>query len=227
MPKRRPARRKPTGSRGHDGTGNLFGTARSQILSQLCGRRLTAIELAEQFSVSSNAIRGHLDGLRKAGLVRYQTESRGVGKPTHVYELTPEGQYILSRAYAPALSYLLGAARAHLGDRVDDMLRDAGRDLAIEGSPRGARNASLRSRAESCASLLRSFGGSAELEEDSVQFFIRSECCPLSSVVSEQPIVCKLFEGLAREITGRDVEEQCDRAHQPHCLFVIPRPVAL
>jgi DeoR family suf operon transcriptional repressor len=226
MPKYRPARRKPTESRGHDGAASLLGDARGQILAKLCGCRLTAIELAEQFSVSSNAIRAHLDVLRRAALVRYQTESRGVGKPTHVYELTPEGQYVLSRAYAPALSYLLRAARAHLGDRIDDMLRDAGRILAIEGSPRAARNASLRSRAESCTALLRSFGGSAELEEESAQFLIRSECCPLSSVVTEQPIVCKLLEGLAREITGRDVQEQCDRAHQPHCLFVIPRPLA-
>jgi predicted ArsR family transcriptional regulator len=227
MPKQRPARRKPTGGRRHDGAASLLGDARGQILSQMCGRRLTAIELAEQFAVSSNAIRSHLDVLRRAGLVRYRTESRGVGKPTHVYELTPDGQYVLSRAYAPALSHMLRAARVHLGSRVDDMLRDAGRDLAIEGSPRAARNASLRSRAESCTALLRSFGGSAELEEESARFLIRSECCPLSSVVSEQPIVCKLFEGLAREITGRDVREQCDRAHQPHCLFVIPRSVAV
>jgi DeoR family suf operon transcriptional repressor len=226
MPRRPPSRREPTISDSLAGAASLLGTARGQILSALCGRRLTAIELADRFSVSSNAIRIHLDVLRRAQLVRYDTESRGVGKPTHVYELTPEGQYVLSRAYAPALSYLFRAARTHLGDRVVDIVRDAGRELAVDSSPRAARNGSLRSRAESCVALLRSFGGSAQLEDDASGFLIRSECCPLSSVVTEQPVACKLFEGMAREITGRDVEERCERTRRPHCLFVIPRTPA-
>ena len=205
------------------GPSSLLGTARGQILSELCGHRLTAIELAERFSVSSNAIRTHLTSLHGARLVRYESESRGVGKPTHVYELTPEGQYLLSGAYAPALGFVLSAAGARVGDRVDDLLHDAGRELASARAPRLGRKASLRSKAESCAAILRSLGGSAELVENAHGLVIRSECCPLASVVTEQPAACKLFEGLVREITGREAKEHCDRAPRPHCQFIIPK----
>lgn len=221
MPKRPLQARVSTGSETDLGVPTMLGTARGEILSELCGRRLTALDLADRFSVSSNAIRLHLGALRKAGLVRYVTESRGVGKPTHVYELTPQGQYLISRAYAPALRHLLRAARTRLGGRLDDVVRDAGRSLATEMGSDGAKSTSLRSRAERCAALLRAFGGNAKLEEDSGRYRIRSECCPLASVVADQPVACKLFEGMARELIGREVQEQCERANRPHCVFQI------
>jgi predicted ArsR family transcriptional regulator len=221
MPNRRPGHEQPSSPESLSGTSRLLGTAQGRILSELCGRRLTAIELAERFTVSSNAIRTHLAALERARLVHYEAEARGVGKPTHVYELTPEGQYLVSRAYAPALGSILQAARVRLGGGIDDLMRDAGRELASARRPRGGRNSGVRSRAEECAALLRSLGGSAEVVEESGSLVIRSECCPLASVVTEQPGACKLFEGMAREITGRDVREQCERTHRPHCRFMI------
>ena len=221
MPNRWPAREQAASLESPSGASRLLGTAQGRILSELCGRRLTAIELADRFSVSSNAIRTHLAALERARLVRYDAEARGVGKPTHVYELTPEGQYLVSRAYAPALSSMLAAARARMGEGLDDLVRDAGRELASARGPRGGRRAGLRSRAEECAALLRSLGGSAEVVEESGRIVIRSECCPLASVVAEEPGACKLLEGMAREITGRGVREECERAHRPHCRFIV------
>ena len=226
MPTHDPQNRNPAAEDNPSGAASLLGSARGQLLSELCGRRLTAAELAERFSVSSNAIRTHLAALRHERLVRYVTESRGVGKPTHVYELTDQGQYLVSRAYAPALRHLLGAVRKQLGARVDDMLRDAGRALALECAPRQRGNASLRSKTERCAALLRALGGSAEVEELSGEYHIRSECCPLASVVAEQPSTCKLMEGLAREITTSDVHERCEHGDTPHCHFVVSRTPA-
>ena len=221
MPKRDQKKGKPTAPEHLAGTASLLGTARGQILSALCGRRLTALELAERFSVSSNAIRMHLTALHEAHLVHYISETRGVGKPTHVYELTPEGQYFLSRAYAPALASVLSAARARIPEQLDQMIRDAGKALANARATRTDRTASLKTKAEHCAAMLRAFGGSAEVVEVSGGLAIRSECCPLASVVSEQPAACKLFEGLAQEITGRTVREHCEREPRPHCRFTI------
>jgi predicted ArsR family transcriptional regulator len=223
MPKRRSSHKKPVDGGIRPGSANLFGATRNQILSELCGRRLTAVELADRFAISSNAIRAHLGALHGAQLVRYETESRGVGKPTHVYELTAEAEHLLSRAYAPALSALLDSAREASGDRFSEIVYDAGRRLALANSTHPAATGNLRRRAEDCAALLRSFGGSPELEEEAGRFLIRSECCPLAAVVREQPACCKLFEGMARELTGRAVEERCDRTRRPHCTFVIPR----
>ena len=200
----------------------MLGGARGEILSALCGKRLTAVELADRFSITSTAVRAHLNALRSTGLVRYRTEVRGVGKPTHVYELTPEGQYLLSSAYVPVLVNVLRVLGARLGDGASDLIRDAGRSLAdARNSPPAPR--SLRAKAEQCAELLRSLGGSASVDESSEELIVRSECCPLAATVAQMPTACKLFEGMARAMTGRAVEEHCDRSAQPHCLLRIPR----
>src|SRR5919199_1212620 len=99
--------------------GSLLGTTRGRVLSELCGRSLTAQQLAEQFAISSNAVRTHLGALRTAHLVRYRSERRGVGKPTHVYELTPEAEYLLSRAYAPTLVQVLRAAGMYVNGKLE------------------------------------------------------------------------------------------------------------
>ena len=200
----------------------MLGGARGEILSALCGKRLTAVELADRFSITSTAVRAHLSALRNSGLVRYRTEVRGVGKPTHVYELTPEGQYLLSSAYVPVLVNLLRTVDAHLGNGAVDVIRDAGRSLA-EANELPARRQSLRARAERCADLLRALGGSATVEESRGELIIRSECCPLAATVRQTPTACKLFEGMARAITEHAVEEHCERTEQPHCLFRIAR----
>jgi DeoR family transcriptional regulator, suf operon transcriptional repressor len=196
----------------------LLGETRGRILVMLCSRRLTANELAAELGVTSTAIRTHLAVLRDANLVRYATESRGVGKPTHVYELTTEGQYWLSSAYAPALDTLLRAARARLGRAADAMLREAGRQLA---NGNASRKTSVARGAQRCVEILRSFGGDAEAERREDEIVIRSHCCPLASIVKTAPDACKLFEGMARAVIGRDVVEQCERANTPQCVFVV------
>jgi predicted ArsR family transcriptional regulator len=221
MPKNARKQRKPVALESLPGTASLLGTSRGQILSELCGHRLTALELAERFSVSSNAVRTHLTALESERLVRHAAETRGVGKPTHVYELTPEGQYLLSRAYAPVLASVLQAVQKRVAGRLDDVLRDAGRGLASARVPSAGKTSSPKIGAEKCAEILRSLGGSAEVTEESEGLVIRSECCPLAIVVAEHPSTCKLFEGMAREVTGRDVREKCDRQRRPHCRFII------
>jgi DeoR family transcriptional regulator, suf operon transcriptional repressor len=219
MPTDRTRSRKSTHG-AHAGAFNLLGTARGQILSELCGQRLTAIEVAKRFRISSNAARMHLSGLREAGLVRYDAVSRGVGKPTHVYELTAAGQYFVSRAYAPALSLVIGAIRARGPAIADEIVREAGRALASAQGDVGEPG-NLERRAKRCVAILRALGGRAKVVKGSHTLTIRGECCPLAAVVADQPTACKLFEGLACEITGHEVHEQCERAHRVHCEFVI------
>src|SRR5439155_9760701 len=103
----------------------ILGEPRGRLLSALCGRPQTAAELAKGVETSANAVRVHLDALSEAGLVDYSVERRGVGKPTHVYSLTVEAEYLLSRAYAPALAALIEALRARNGQFLPT-LGDAG-----------------------------------------------------------------------------------------------------
>src|SRR5688572_4763791 len=77
------------------GTHMLAGT-RGKILARLCEANATAVDLAQQFGISANAIRLHLRALEEHGLVGYRVVRRGVGKPTHLYELSADAGRLMS-----------------------------------------------------------------------------------------------------------------------------------
>ena len=64
---------------------------RGEILTALkMSQPLTAKELADKFGVTPNALRRHLKELENEGIVRYQSEIRGVGGPV----FTPRGEAV-------------------------------------------------------------------------------------------------------------------------------------
>src|SRR5215208_4600110 len=107
-----PAQKK--NSYGDDPASGLFGESRVRLLRELCGGPQTASDLAIRVATSTNAVRGHLEGLRAAGLVDYRVERQGVGKPRHIYAVTNAAENLLSLAYVPVLDALLNNLRGRL-----------------------------------------------------------------------------------------------------------------
>jgi predicted ArsR family transcriptional regulator len=195
----------------------VLGEARGRLLVELCGQPKSAAELAAQVGTSSNAVRVHLDGLRSAGLVDYQVQRRGVGKPTHVFALTTAAEYLVSSAYAPALRAIVETARRRLNGGVSDLLREAGATLVRqhESSARAPRGLATATK------LLRELGSSPSVERAGDDHILRSACCPLGSVTRHDREVCTLLEGVLRAATGLQVREQCEHGEHPRCEFVV------
>ena len=114
----------------------ILSEPRGRLLAELCGHPRTAAELADRVGTSSNAVRVHLNALRESGLVAFEVERRGVGKPTHRYSLTSAGEYFLSNAYAPALGAILETLRQELDGEFAPWLRRAGAVLVSPSKDR-------------------------------------------------------------------------------------------
>ena len=143
-----------------------------------------------------------------------------MGKPATLYGIAPDTSALFSSAYAPVLAALL----AELGERMstrqlDTLLRGAGRRLASTIPAR----ATFDDRARASAAFLTGLGADAELVRTSEGYEIRSYGCVLSDAVNSCPATCSAVEELLSEVTGTTVREQCDRADQPRCRFVIGR----
>ncbi|HUG39669.1 MAG TPA: helix-turn-helix domain-containing protein [Longimicrobiales bacterium] len=196
--------------------GSLLGATRGGILAALCEADATARELAERFGISANAVRAHLTALQREGLVEYRAERRGVGKPAHVYELTPPGEALLSRGYAPLLNSLLAVLRRESGTaQLEAWLRESGGALAV----RVEHQADPRDDVEVAVTLLRQLGGIPVVEERGDTIILRGQCCPLAQITAEHPVACRAVEGLLEAATGMGVREACDRSGRPHCRF--------
>lgn len=93
------------------------GTTRREILDAL--RRssgLTADQLAEQLSLTAMAVRKHLAALQEAGLLQAVVERRPVGRPVHIYTLTPRARDSSPQSYQSLTTELLDDLRAIDGE---------------------------------------------------------------------------------------------------------------
>jgi predicted ArsR family transcriptional regulator len=195
-------------------------STRGRILALLRVRPHTVEELRTQLGLTDNAVRPHLVALERDGLVRQVGTRRGegAGKPAVLYEMTPEAEPLLSRAYAPVLAALLEVLAEELPAReARKVLRATGRRLAA--SVGGRASGDLQARAHAAAAVLSALGGAVSVEERRGSATIRGVACPLATAVARNAHVCHAVETLVGEIAGAEATECCDRTGRPRCCF--------
>src|SRR5206468_4315954 len=105
----------------------------------------TVEELAAELGLTDNGVRQHLMVLERDMMVRQAGVRRGpgAGKPAGIYELHPEAEPLLSRAYAPVLATLLEVV-------ADERPRGRRPPRAARTSAGPSSPSSPRSRAQKC-----------------------------------------------------------------------------
>ncbi len=196
-------------------------TTRGRVVALLRDGTRTVHELAADLDLSPNAVRSHLVALERDGIARSAGVRRGggAGKPAAVYELTPQAETRLSRAYPPFLEALLDALADRMPPReLKGLLRDVGRRLAPGA---GEAAGDLAARAQVAVNVLNALGGAAEVAPRDGGFVIHSRGCPLAAVVSRRPEVCAAITAMVADITGGQVREGCERGERSRCRFMV------
>lgn len=203
------------------GSRRFFESTRGRVVERLRRGACTVEALADELELTDNAVRGHLATLERDGMVRAAGVRRdgGVGKPATIYELAPEAEAAMSRAYVPMVRALLGALAHRLSPRqLRAVFRDAGRRLAHGGPPAAG---GLRARVEVAAAALTELGGLLSVEPSDAGYRIVACGCPLSEAVVQQPEVCTAVETMLAELTGAAVHQQCEHGARPQCRFEV------
>ena len=198
----------------------FFSSTRGRIITLLRRSSHTVEELTQALDLTHTAVRAHLAALERDGLVQQRGVRRGSGKPSSVYDLTPEGEYLFPKSYGQLLYQLLDvlSERKPAGE-VETLLREVGRRMAAQWKiPPGE----LRVRLEAAVEVLNELGGLMERETGGETLCIRGYRCPFAAVVLEHPEVCHLAETLLTELVGVPVQEQCERTGPVPCRFVVP-----
>ena len=196
----------------------LCGT-RGRIVALLRRAARTVEELAASLDLTDNAVRAQLAAMERDGLVRQRGARKGTRKPALEYELDPEAETALSRAYVPLVEALVQVLAGWLSrEDLEEMMRETGR-RAAQGMPRLAGQPEERVRAAGRA--LDDLGGLTDVEAAAGGWTIRSAGCPLAALVGKRPETCRALEALVAELTRLPVREACDRAERPRCRFEI------
>jgi predicted ArsR family transcriptional regulator len=188
----------------------------------LQAKPLTVEDIAVQLGLTANAVRAQLTSMERDGLVHRSGRRPGTTRPSQIFELTPEVEQLLSRAYIPLLSQLVQTFAASLpADQVEALLRETGRALGaglLAGRPPSG---TLRSRVSLASRFLNDELGALTQVEKNGRFVIRGAGCPLSALTGKHAGVCLAMESLVSEVVGEPVHECCARDGRPRCCFEI------
>jgi predicted ArsR family transcriptional regulator len=198
----------------------FFDSTRGRIILHLRGSVATVNELANETSLTDNAVRAHLLSLERDGLVTQDGVTKGFRKPHFVYRLTDEARHLFPTPYHSLLNKLLSVLKNKLSPKpLLEALRDVGRGIANDNV--ASRDKDLNKRLAVTLSTLEDLGGAARVVRENDELRIESDSCPFADVVSEHPEVCKVSEALVAEAVGEATTEICDRTGLPKCRFQI------
>lgn len=205
-------------------------SSRDQILALLRAESRTAGELAAAIDISPQAVRDQLRTLEGRGWIAVGGLRRDTGgKPAREYILTPAGEESFGKPYPEVLRYLVTELQDRLGGpRKRELLEAVGRrigaDLVEGGAPEAVAPDKLapdrlHDRLQAAVAVLNALGGAAEVQTGEDGLRIKSDGCPLSGLVRQDPEACLLAEALVEIVSGVEVHEVCDRSNRPRCRF--------
>ncbi|MGI8782198.1 MAG: helix-turn-helix transcriptional regulator [Acidobacteriota bacterium] len=200
----------------------LLDSSRGRIVTLLQSGGLTANDIAAKLELTTNAVRPQIMAMQRDGVVQRAGRRSGTTKPSNVFELTPEVEQLLSRAYIPLLSQLVRVfAHGLPAHQIDALMREAGKGLVDELSIRKALSGSLRARVSLASELINEHLGAVTHVEENGGYVIRGAICPLAALTGKHPAVCLAMESLVTEVIGVAARECCDRGGRPRCCFKI------
>ena len=200
----------------------LFDTSRGRIVTLLQRGSTTVDALASELRLTPSAVRSQLTALERDGVVQRSGTRPGTTRPSRVFELTPEVEQLLSRAYVPLLTHVVDVFTERLSAReVEVLLRKVGRALAKQLTAGTRPVGDMRSRLIAASELLNAELGAVTHVEKNGSYVIQGAGCPLSALTGKHPAVCVAMETLVKEVTGVPVRECCDRSGRPRCCFQV------
>jgi predicted ArsR family transcriptional regulator len=198
----------------------LLDTSRGRIVTLLRAGALTTDDVARKLGLTRSAVRIQFAAMERDGVVRKSGKRAGATRPSQVFELTPEVEQLLSKAYMPLLTALVDVfAEALPADQVETLLRRTGKVLAQQLIQGARLSGTLRSRAAAVSAMMNEHLGALTGIESNGGIVIRGAGCPLSALTGKHRGVCLAMESLVCEIVGVPVQECCERDARPQCCF--------
>lgn len=186
----------------------FFDSARGKIVAALRSRGgASAVDLANEFGLSANAIRQQFVLLERDGVVAGYSVRRGKTKPTVEYRLTPAAEKYFPQHYDRMLNAVLREVRAAGGD---DAVKAIFASMSRRQSERLNARIGEKPAAERVAALttmLRTAGVEAEAEQTASGFTIREHNCPYSKTVGEHPEICGVIHSVMHAVVAPEVKQ--------------------
>lgn len=168
---------------------------------------LDAEKLASHFNITAMAVRQHLYALQKEGLVTYQEESRPMGRPAKLWQLTPAANRFFPDRYAELTLGLINSMKEAFGEAgLDRLLEVRTREQIQAYQVIVPRTDPLQQRLETLAQQRTEEGYMAEVVAQADGTFLLSEKhCPICAVATACTGLCRMELEIFQAALGEDV----------------------
>src|SRR3954468_19774531 len=180
-------------------------------------------QLADRLGASRTGVLQQLRALEAANLVSRQTVRHGVGRPRHLYDVTPDAQDLFPSNYDGLASGLLAAIEAVGGDDLLDQVfaarrRQLGDRVREQMAERVSADAPLMDRVRELAVIQADQGylADATLGADGT-VRLREHNCAIYHVAANTPGACQAELELFTEILGAEVVREEHIASGDRC----------
>jgi len=184
----------------------FFQSTKGKIVTELRRRHsASAVDLAETFGISTNAVRQQLLTLERDGYVMERSVRRGPTKPTLEYSLAPAADALFPQRYDKMLNAVLSEVRTSFGvDALETVLGKLG-ERAAEKYRAKMTATDVRGRTYELAELLRANGVEADVvETPGGGIELREHHCPYGQTVGEHPEMCSIIHTVLAETVSAD-----------------------
>jgi predicted ArsR family transcriptional regulator len=181
----------------------FFQTTRGRIVEELRRRKsASAVDLADVFGLSPNAIRQQLVVLERDGLVVEKSVRRGPTKPTYEFSLTPEAEKLFPQHYDKMLGAVLRELKQQYGQEGVAKVFDGIAKRTVAKAKERVTAAEPEGKFQQLTEVLREGGVVAEYSLIDGGFQLVEHNCPYSEVAKEHPEVCSVIHHVLDETIG-------------------------
>jgi predicted ArsR family transcriptional regulator len=213
-----------TGANGVGTNGASASTLRRSILLHLRQAGPTSPDgLAAALGASRTGVLQQLHALEAANLVAHSTERHGVGRPRHLYDVTPDAQGLFPADYDGLAAGLL-AAIVEVGgsDLVEEVFaarrRQIGARMQESVASHLGPDARLIDRVRELAVIQDEAGYLAEwFVGDDGALRLRENNCAIHHIAASHQAACDAELALFREVLGADVARETHIASGDRC----------
>jgi predicted ArsR family transcriptional regulator len=191
-------------------------TLRREVLYALrTGGPAAPDQVADRVGASRTGVLQQLRTLETAGLVSRSLSRHGVGRPRHVYDLTPDAQELFPANYGSLTQSVLAAIQHIGGDELIQAVFEARRELLAARIRRRMEenlpgNASLWEKVREVASYTDETGylGRATRDADGA-IRLQEHNCAIFGVSGTYKVACAAELQLFSEVLGANVTREC------------------
>lgn len=195
------------------------GATRQNIL-QLLRRngQMTALELSQELNIGAVGIRQHLALLERDGLVVVSGVRRNIGRPSHLYMLTPEAEHHFPKQYDKFALDMLSFIAQDAGSEVVDQVFETRRKALVQAYTPRLQGKSRGEKVAELAKILAEQGYMCEYEQLSDGSYILIEHnCPIDCIARQYNQSCEQELALYQELLGGPIERETTIVSGGHC----------